>query len=60
MVLDSILLDNLLNFVLEMHAIIGYHLVRDPITTYDVLLNKPSNMLAFKVEKEVASTHLVK
>jgi hypothetical protein len=48
MVLDSILLDNLLNFVLEMHAIIGYHLVRDPITTYDVLLNKPSDMLCFQ------------
>ena len=43
-VLDPIFLENLLNFVLEMHAIVRYHLVGDPIATYDVLLNKPCDM----------------
>jgi hypothetical protein len=47
-VLDPIFLENLLDFVLEMHVIVGYHLVEDPIATYDVLLNKPCDMFRFQ------------
>jgi hypothetical protein len=45
-VLDFILLKDFLNFILELHAIVIYHLMGDFVMTNDIILNESSDMLA--------------